>query len=487
MFGLIANKELKNIIQSAKFSAVFLTLSILLLLSFIIGINEYKDSSRQYNTAQVLVKESMSSAKSWRALGTKIYRKPTPLQIFSGGINYDIGRYSNVNHSDQIKLQSSLYTDNPVFALFRNLDYTAIAIVVFSLFSILFSYNAVNGEKESGTLKLVFSNSVSRVKYIIAKFTGLWLGLVVPLLIPVLLGILLILLFGISLSADDYGRIATIILLSIIYLSFFLALGVFISALTKSTSTSFMILLVFWIAVVFIVPRLGVMAASQIVDVPSIAQIEARQEAFSKERWDTHFAELSDNWQKRQDEMQGLSEVEKEIYEDDHSYEWMKQDDRRRNEVDADIADYSRKLNEDYINKKSVLHKLALALSGISPASLFQLSVMNLTFTDIDQKQDYEEALRNYKTDFSEFVNEKQSESGNAGMMTISIGSNGFNASTGREQSELDLSEVPQFNYPNFREINPITKAGTDGALLFLYTAVCFLAAFMAFQKFDLR
>ena len=487
MFGLIATKELKNIVQSAKFSAVFLTLSVLLILSFIIGINEYKDSSNQYNTAQVLVKESMSSAKSWRGLGTKIYRKPTPLQIFAGGVNYDIGRYSKVNHSDQVKLQNSLYTDNPVFALFRNLDYITIAIVVFSLFAILFSYNAVNGEKESGTLKLVFSNSVSRVKYIVAKFAGLWLGLVVPLLIPVLLGILLILLFGISLSVDEYGRIATIILLSIIYLSFFLAMGVFVSALTKSSSTSFMILLVIWIAVVFIVPRLGVMSASQIVDVPTIAQIEARQEAFSKERWDKHFNELSDRYQARQTEMQGLTEEEKEVYEDDHSYEWMKEDDNKRDEVEADIEDYSRKLNEDYINKKSVLHKLALTLSGVSPASLFQLSVMNLTFTDIDLKQNYEESLRNYKDNFMDFVKSKEAESGNSGMMTISIGSGGFNASQGREQSKLDLSEVPQFSDPDFREINPIIKAGTDGSLLLLYTSVCFLAAFLAFLKFDLR
>ena len=84
------------------------------------------------------------------------------MQIFASGVNNDIGRLSNISTWTEVKLRQSTYSDDSLFALFRFIDFTFIVQVVLSLFAILFTYDTINGERESGTLKLAFSNAVPR-------------------------------------------------------------------------------------------------------------------------------------------------------------------------------------------------------------------------------------------------------------------------------------------------------------------------------------
>ena len=177
MLSTLITHELKNIFFSPKFPITFAVVSILLLLSVIVGINQYNNATRQYETTTQLVQQEMREARGWMALNNKILRKPDPMQIFVSGVNNDIGRMSGVNTMNGIKLMHSTYSDDPIYAVFRFVDFAFIVTVVFSLLAILFTYDAINGEAERGTLQLTFANAIPRVQYIIAKFIGSWLGL----------------------------------------------------------------------------------------------------------------------------------------------------------------------------------------------------------------------------------------------------------------------------------------------------------------------
>ena len=408
MLKLLIEKELKNIIQSPKFVATFITCSILILMSIGIGINEFNNAVKQYNTAKNLTKQEMTQSRSWMGLTSKAYREPDPMQIFSAGVNYDIGRYSLVNGRNDVKLQNSYYSDDPIFAVFRYVDFTFIVTIIFSLFAILFTYNSINGEREDGTMRLVFSNSIPRSTFISAKFIGSWLGLVVPLMIPILIGLLMLLIFKVPLLTVHWVSIVVLIVMAILYLTFFSAFGVFISSITKYSSVSFMILLVAWIIFVFIVPRSGVMLASQFVKVPSIAEVESQKESHSKSEWNSHFQKLSKLWEQRNTEMKGMTDAQRKAYEDDNSYTWLEQEDKLRSEVQKNISDYSLRAGEELRNKQSMLEKLALSLSRFSPASSFQLAAMNLSSTGIDLKNRYEKEIQNYKKDFTVYTQKKQ-------------------------------------------------------------------------------
>ena len=225
MFWHLVKKELLAIIQSPKFVVAFGTISFLIILSVSIGIYGYKSKVEQYNTAEQLTKEQVSQSTSWHSIRSKVYRKPNPMLIFTSGVNNDIGRFSHVDSQNEVKLQNSSYSDNPLFAIFRFLDFTFIITVVFSLFAILFTYNSINGEKEGGTLKLVFANSVSRAHYIGAKFFGTWAALALPALIPILISFLLIIIYNVNMGNSGWERLLMLVLVSMLYFSFFITIS----------------------------------------------------------------------------------------------------------------------------------------------------------------------------------------------------------------------------------------------------------------------
>ena len=261
MLSTLITHELKNIFFSPKFSLTFAVVSALLLLTVVVGIDQFNNATRQYETTTQLVQQEMREARGWSALNNKVLRKPDPMQIFVSGVNNDVGRISGINSFNGVKLAHSTYSDDPIYAVFRFVDFAFIVTVVFSLLAILFTYDAINGEAERGTLQLIFSNAVPRTRYIIGKFIGSWLGLVIPLLVPMLLSLLLVLITNVPMRADHWLKVAALFGTSLLYLTFFLALGIFLSTTTKRSSVSFLFSLVIWVCLVFIVPRAGATVA----------------------------------------------------------------------------------------------------------------------------------------------------------------------------------------------------------------------------------
>jgi ABC-type transport system involved in multi-copper enzyme maturation permease subunit len=488
MFGIIVRKELKAILLSPKFPATFAVCAGLMLLSVFIGVQEYNASMRQYETARQLTDQTLREQSSWMAVNAEAYRRPDVMQIFVTGTNNDIGRLSRINSFLPAKLQNSPYSDDPIFAVFRSVDFAFIVQIVLSLFAILFSYDAINGEREHGTLQLTFSNPVPRVQYLAAKFVGSWLGLVGPLTIPVLLSLLYVMVAGVPLEMTHWMKLSALLGISLLFFTCVLSFGLLFSTLTRRSNVSFLISLVAWIAAVLIVPRAGVMAAAQMVKVPSVAEVEGQRDAYAKEQWEDHMTGMTTRWKEREDQMQGLTKEEREAYRDAHLAEWMETDDAARKEIQKEIERFGIQLNEDLRNRKTEQERAGLSLARISPASAYQLAVMNLAGTDIALKSRYEDAIRDYRTGFNAFTARKQKESGNTGGIRISVSSEtGFSFSAPREKGTLDISELPQFAPPvrTFRE--SVMPTVLDIGLLALYTVLALVGAMVGFLRYDVR
>src|ERR1041385_3715202 len=325
MLSTIIVKELNVLLRSPKFSATLAVCSLLLLLSVYVVIREYQSSVKQYEMAAQLANQEMREQSSWMGLTNRIFRKPDPMQIFVSGVNYDIGRWSSINQFSSVKLRHSAYSDDTIFAVFRFIDFNFIIMVVLSLFALLFTYDAINGEREAGTLQLSFSNAVPRAQFVLAKLIGSWLGLVLPLLIPMSLVLLMLFIFRIPMTGEHWMKLGLLLGASLLFFTFFTALGLMLSATTRNSNTSFLLALVVWVMLVLIVPRLGVIAAGHIIPVPSVAEIEGQQDGFAKERWKQLDANRESRWRDREREMSSLSKEEREAYRDNHLWQWMEE------------------------------------------------------------------------------------------------------------------------------------------------------------------
>jgi len=490
MLHTLIIKELKSILLGPKFVATFAVCSILILLSIFVGIQDYRAAAKQYQAGISLAEQELEEQHSWMVFRTRVVRKPDPMQVFVSGINNDIGRLSGIRSSESIKLSNSIYSDDPIFAVFRFIDLNFIVQIVLSLFAILFTYDAINGERESGTLRLAFANAVPRVKYILSKFIGSWLGLVIPLTIPILLGLLIVILFKVPLTNDHWTKVITFFGVSFLYFTFFIALGLFISSLTKRSAVSFLVLLVIWVTFVLIVPRVGVMAAGKMVQVPSIAEIEGQIDGYSKQRWDRYMDELQNIWQTRNKEMEGMTKEQREAYRDEHMWNWMQETDEARKSIETDINDLSVQLRDNLRARKSVQERLAFTFSRFSPASAYQLAAMNLASTDIQLKTRYEEAMERYRTTLSEYADKKLEEegAGSIGGFNISLSSDsGVKVSTGQGETTLDVSDMPRFQAPSRSFGQVISQTTIDFSLLFLYSIIALAGAFVSFLRYDVR
>ena len=488
MLSLLIQKELKNIILSPKFFATFLVCSVLILTSVYIGITEYQKSVLQFEVNNKLAQQNISQAADWGQVTNRLHREPTPMQIFVSGLHFDVGRLSVVSDFIDVKLESSPYSEDSMFAIFRIIDFVFIVKIVLSLFAILFTYDAINGERENGTLKLAFANSISRSNYLISKFLGIWSGLIIPLLIPILLSLLLIMVFNVPIMAKEWISILSIIGLSILYVTLFIIIGILISTITKNSSLSFLLLLVIWIGGIFIIPRLGVMASGQLVPVESVAQIESKQAAFEKARWDQYSESLLKISRNRNANMENMTPEERQTYLNDNEWEWLEEDDNLRKQLQVDILDNNRLLLKDAQNKKRVQERLALTISRISPVSSYQLAAMKLAFTDINMKVRYEESMRTYRDHFSKYILEKIAESGNRGGISLKADSErGITVDFGRDGQTLDTSELPQYVAPTVKPTEALASSILDFGILSLFIILSFGGCFFAFLRYDLR
>ena len=125
--------------------------------------------------------------------------------------------------------------------------------------ALIFAYDALAGERERGTLRLVLTHPVSRGNILIAKYIGAMLCLLMPLMLSLLLSLILLTTTApFSLGVPDFLRIGGIVVSSLAYLSVFYFVGLLISAITQRVSTALMLSLFVWGFLVLVYPNMSV-------------------------------------------------------------------------------------------------------------------------------------------------------------------------------------------------------------------------------------
>jgi ABC-type transport system involved in multi-copper enzyme maturation permease subunit len=489
MLKTLIEKEFKAVLLSPRFLGIFAVASVLVLLSIGVGVREYHAFGRAQAAAEQLLNEEQSQATSWMGFPNRVFRDPDPLQIFAGGVHNDVGRLSSVSAMAETKLRQSIYSDDPILAIFRFLDLTFIIQVVLSLFAILLTYDAISGEREQGTLQLAFANPVPRANYLVAKFVGNWLGLVMPLLVPLLLGLLVVVMMRVPMDGDHWGRLGTLLMAGGLYFTFFIALGLAVSALTRHSSTSFLVLLVGWILLVLVIPRAGVLAAVEMVPVPSVAELDSRKEGFERREWEEHRRGIMTKWRDRQAEIDAVPEEEREDFEDTKTWEWMEEDEQERQRLQERITENSRRLNEEVRGLKARQQRVGLALSRLSPASAFQLVALEVGGTGLGLSDRYFDSIEEYRNRLGQFVEE---QGGNTLSIRIGHGDedeedDALGGGMGDQGKPLDLREMPRYQAPVLSAGEVIEPTLPDIGLLAVLVMGCFAVAFTAFLHYDVR
>ncbi|MEE9169414.1 MAG: ABC transporter permease [bacterium] len=471
MIILIIEKELREIIGSTKFAISYGVCALLILLTFYIGARNYQVSTAQYDAAKKENIRQMEGLTDWMAVRNhRIFLPPQPLATLVSGISNDIGRTIEVRGRGELTAQDSRYNDEPIYAAFRFLDLDFIFQIVLSLFAILFTYDAINGEKERGTLRLTFANAVPRFKFILGKILGSFLALGIPLLVPVLLGCLLLIILGVPLSGSDWLRLALVITAGLLYFGVFLTLSVFASSLTKRSASSFLMLLVIWIFAVLIIPRSAVLLAGRAVDVPSVDEIASQKNRFQAQVWQEDREKMNTFRPTVTDDGQKMVEEFNQFMQE------------RADEREKKILEFAGRLNEERRNRQRQQELLAFSLARISPAASFSLAAANLAGTSIGLQQHFIDEATAYQRVYAQFMKEKTGMNLGGHVMMFRM-----QAGEEEEPEPIDPHELPGFDYREVQLGKTVGDMMIDFGILALFNVVFFAGAFVAFLKYDLR
>ena len=306
MIWQIAKKELYDNWQSHKITLAFGLCLILMTISVWLGLKDYSarlasyDLTRSGDTLEGRliftylyfdnegkIRGKTTNVQTGKTAG--IHRRPAELSILARGLEDWMNRPVQFQNLQWWGKQAGVYTGkrqerNSVFLLFSAPDFLFITKMVVSLLTILFAFDTIAGERERGTLQLIFSNAVSRSQVLLGKFLGGYLSLALPFLAAALIALLILALSpSVALGGEGWLRVLCLLLVSMVYIAVFFLVGLSVSALTSQAATAVLTLLAIWAVVALVVPSLGWLAAEQLVKVPSRQQIDAEKLRIARE------------------------------------------------------------------------------------------------------------------------------------------------------------------------------------------------------------
>jgi ABC-type transport system involved in multi-copper enzyme maturation permease subunit len=351
MLKSIIRKEILLNLLSYKFSIITILSTILILVSIFIMYRDYILAMENYEILQQEPKDIVAVIR------------PTPLSIFAKGLDENLCRSYKGGFAGQVSVSSKQQSVNNLFKLFTTPDLLYVVKVILSLCAMLFAFDMICGEKEAGTLQQSLSNNLKRPILIIGKWIGGFTSFILPFFIAVLLGIIFIILSPlVDMNAYNLLKLGMFMLSSAIYLAIFFSLGLLISCLTHRTSTSLVLSLFIWVILVFLIPNLGNILARQLVQIPTVQQLEMKR---------------TQSW--------AINRFNK-----------IKMDASEHAKLNRRLEEENAQLTEDYRNRFNRLIKVSQNITRISPAAAFTFLATDITGTGMLEEQKLKRAVLQY-------------------------------------------------------------------------------------------
>ena len=397
MLMTLIQKEMMHHILSVRF--VMLLLMCLLLVPLTLSINhqnyrknllDYQESVKLSNIEEKIINPSMELEPELEV--SKLFLKPTPLSVFANGLGDALPSYLGMTRNGITQGPPATISDS-IAHLLGHLDFLFVVGTVFSLLALLFTFDAVAGEREAGTLRINLANALPRDLFLWSKLIGGYIVFVVPFLVAFLFGLLVIVWQGFPLGEPEvFPRVMSLMLAALLYIGVFFAIGTVISTYLDNAKTALIVAFTVWVFAVLILPRIGFVAAKLIVPTKTAQSVYLEKTAL-RENFNTELEKRKEEIHQEvskdrpnaslEDQFAAGEEIDKLVQPLEGAYKQK-------------FADRADQIDRNYQREKARQEAAGETLSRITPtASLIYLTT-NLTQTGKVKKHNYFEAADRY-------------------------------------------------------------------------------------------
>ncbi len=398
MLITLIRKEMMHHILSARFIALLLMCVLLIPLNLHINYHRYLQRQVDY---QETVKDENSkdpAEQPWLQKQrtdpnlevSKLILKPTPLSAFGTGLESALPSYLGMTRNGIQRGEAALSTA-PIAFVLGHLDFVFVVSTVFSLLALLFTFDAITGEKEAGTLRITLANALPRDILLWSKLIGGYLVFIVPFLVSLITGLLVLVWQGFPLAEPDiFPRVLYLIGLSLLYIAVFFGLGAVVSIYFDSSKTALIVAFTVWVFVVLILPRVGFLAAQTVVPTSTAESVYREKTARRAELHATLEAERTKIMGKMiQESKQG--EATTGFFRLDEAFVAEMNEQMRPLEAAARLKyrDLATQLDRRYEQERKHQNKIGINFSRITPTSSFIFLATDATQTGQVRRDTY--------------------------------------------------------------------------------------------------
>ena len=468
MIFYVMRKEILGNLLSLRFVLSLLLVILMFAVSAFVFVSQYTHQLNVYrgetNKNASAFHESTESLSNVAFHQQSIWKKPQVLAFCADGFEQSLPGLFKVNifeiQNPELKSQTSF-----LLGRFVNIDWIFIISVILSFTALLLTYDSFCGEREAGTLRLVLAGSMPRYKVLLGKYLGAMLTLCIPLIIGLLIHLVILTSSSaIAFTSSQGLRILAFAFVSILYLSIFILLGMFISSRLANASNSMVILLLLWAGLVILTPALGRIFSVASGEIPTGPELARKIRETGDQIW-----------------------ANREKYATDASI--MDNDGRYVNpEATARffnaVTESRNRVFEDYMNQMMAQVNAGRRYIRISPTAIYQSASETIVGTGVSRFWNLYQQLKRYRKTLKEFVLSADKMDPDSHHALFDRQGDGRSYIS---QKPVDFSTVPTFQEKDLAIDQSLKLAIWDIGLLVMFNLVFFAAAFVSFLKYDVR
>ena len=444
----IVKREFFDHLNSLRFALTALIMVALMVTNAVVHLQTHPDKVRNYSENVANARDKLQSeTQLYEFLKEgpgRLYKRPSPLTFIADGSEAFLPERGTTNwgswsrtagFSGKVRSIWSLDypTANPNASDLRpqatKIDWTFIITYLLSFIPLLFTFDALSGEKERGTLRLCLANPISRPVLLVGKFLGALIAVLIPFYFAVLLNLAIISTDSwTQLGAADWGRLGMIILIATSYASIFIAVGLMVSAGTRDSRISLVLLLIVWVALVVFMPStLGTLATKWMSPVQTAHQREmAKRSALAQ--INTDFDERIMDKQVKQSEglqlLNQLMELSKTSPKEAEALAKAREEELKlaiakaeSQEADTEElrlkaefvnkdAEIRERLNREHLTAQLAQVQSARMVTRFSPAAIVQYALESMAGTGLNRHLQFLEGIHLHIRQFQNFITE---------------------------------------------------------------------------------
>ena len=485
----IVKRELYDHLSSLRFALTTLLILILMIVNAVTYLGEYKQRIGQYR------KRTRDSQDRLKARCDSLYhlvlrgpgnlqKKPSPLSFCTdGGEKLLFGEvegstagrtrfWSNRDASsefteiwdlkyppnyDLLFISETIPRERSIMPEYIKIDWGFVTAVLLSFTGILFTFDAISGEQERGTLRLMLANSISRNTVICGKFLSAFFTIAIPVLIGVIVSTSIIYLSeAVQFKGSHWMRLGFIVCVALIYTSIFIFLGLLVSSRVKESSTSLAILLLIWTVWVVLMPSALGSLGNRLQSRPTPKEFMAQVQDSREDLQTRYFARIKEP--PRQESPATIATALGAEYVN----------------KDAELRD---RLRAGYLFAELRQIQTARSLTRISPAAVVQYAFEGLAGTGFSRHLDFISQTRQYAKQFRQFlIDTDRSDPDSPHAVGIPEGTS---------QKPVNFDAVPKFE-DQHRFGTDLNAAIIDLLLLIMFLLVLFVSTFLSFLRMEI-